>query len=158
MTLAAEGKFDGAVWCPTIGLSNCCFFAPETRVSLIRMALLAMARRTSPFEAARPALTKAARTPKSGLQLGAGNLTVGRMAPSPPCSKRGARGRAGLVGRAAAMDEGRRFGGENFLRLVDFGVLERGKAVDLAERHDGEQFRNRTTSASSVLRQYCQYS
>src|SRR5579871_372194 len=106
-------------------------FSLVTRASLTMIALLAMARRTSPFDVARPALTKATSTLKPAFRSARGTSTLGRLAPSPPSSK--------VVGGVAAVHQGRGFGGENLFGLVDLGVLERGEAVDLVERQGREQ-------------------
>ena len=51
------------------------------------IVLLAMARRTSPLDATRPALTKAASTLKPALRSARGTSTLGKLAPRPPSSK-----------------------------------------------------------------------
>ena len=47
-----------------------------------------------------------------------------------------ARGLGRLIGRRAAMHQRGRLGGENLLRLVDLGALERRETRDLVERQD----------------------
>jgi hypothetical protein len=114
-------------------------------------------RRASPFEATRPALTKAASsTPSRRLELGARNLD-GRQALGERAFLEGLRAvSAALLARRAAVQQRGRLGREHLLGLVDLGALQRREPRDLVQRQVVNSFRKRPTSASSVLRQNCQ--
>ena len=99
-----------------------------------------MARRTSPFEVARPALTNAASTLMPALRSARGTSTVGRLEPRPPSSNVVRAVAAASVGGGLAVHQSGRGGGEHFFRFVDLGALERREALDLVERQHGEQF------------------
>ncbi len=64
----------------------------------------------------------------------------------------------GFIGRITTMKHGRYFRREDFLRFVDFDAFERCQLGDFVQRKRRVDFRKRSTSASSVLRQYCQKS
>ena len=98
------------------------------------------ARRTSPFEPARPARTKSASDGDAGGEFGARDRrSVGSASPSAAFLEGAARRLGRLVRRVAAVEERGRLGGEHLLRLVDLGAVERREPRDLVERQLGEE-------------------
>ena len=69
-----------------------------------------------------------------------------------------ARGGGGGLGRRAPVQERGRLVGQRLLRFVDLGALEAFEPADLVSGRSVNSLRNRPTSASSALRQNCQYS
>ena len=134
MLLLAERKLDHAVGVRSFRRSAC-FSSADAHVVDLQTALLAIARRASPFDAARPAFDEGGEHADARVEIGARERRrVGKRSASRAFLEGLARGVGGFIGGVAAMHQRGRFGGEHFLRLVDLGALERGEPRDLVER------------------------
>ena len=108
-------------------------------MSLTLIALLATARRTSPFDEARPALDEERGDRDAGVEFGGGDIDGRQRLGDRAFLEGAARRLRRFVGGGAAVEEGGRFGGEHLLGLVDLGAFEAFEAGDLVERQFGEQ-------------------
>ena len=92
----------------------------------------------------------------SGLQFAAGGVDDGEVRAGRAFLEGLARGLGGVRGGVRAVAEARRLVRQQLLRFVQLGASERLVARDLVEGSSVKSRMKRPTSASAVLRQYCQ--
>ena len=138
---------------PTVAVS------PAIGLSFSRPPPPLISLRASVRLSARPASCSSSKAGDAGGEPRARHVDGGQRVGLGAFLEGAARGLGGLLGRRLAVRQRGDLGGEDLLGLVDLLALQRLEPRDLVERQIGEEScRKRPTSASSVLRQYCQKS
>ena len=127
--LAAERKLDDAFGREVLRPISRIFSSVTARVVDLEPAALDLARAPSPFEATRPALTKALSTPRPASSSARGDFDRRQAFGERAFLESLARGVGGLLGGVAAVQQRGRFGGEHLLRLVDLAALAAPRAA-----------------------------